>query len=57
MHLLAAVPNRCLAGHMPRSELILKNRLKLDGGYLIAPKEPGLGVELDEAACGRYRLQ
>ena len=56
VHLLAAVPNGHLVEYMPRSEPITKTRLKLEDGHLVAPKEPGLGVELDEKACERYRV-
>ncbi|MCH7713871.1 MAG: mandelate racemase/muconate lactonizing enzyme family protein [Chloroflexi bacterium] len=56
VHLLAAVPNGHLVEYMPRSEPITKTRLKLEDGHLVAPKTPGLGVELDEAACERYRV-
>ena len=56
VHLLAAVPNGHLVEYMPRSEPISKTRLELEDGHLVAPKTPGLGVELDEAACERYRV-
>jgi L-alanine-DL-glutamate epimerase-like enolase superfamily enzyme len=57
IHLLAAVPNGYLVEYMPRSEPIFKTRLRLEDGHLVAPQAPGLGVELDEAACERYRVQ
>ena len=56
-HLLAAVPNGHLVEYMPRSEPILRTRLKLEQSTLLAPTGPGLGLELDEAACARYTLQ
>ena len=56
VHLLSAVPNGCLVEYMPRSEPIFKTRLTLEDGCLLAPQEPGLGVELDEAACEQYRV-
>ncbi len=56
VHLLATVPNGHLVEYMPRSEPITKTRLQLEDGHLVAPKTPGLGVELDEAACERYRV-
>ena len=43
--------------YMPRSEPIFKTRLKLEDGHLLAPQVPGLGVELDEAACERYKVE
>ncbi|MFQ6028711.1 MAG: mandelate racemase/muconate lactonizing enzyme family protein [Dehalococcoidia bacterium] len=57
IHLLAAAPNGHLIEYMPRSEPIFKTRLKFEEGHLVAPVAPGLGVELDEAACRQYRVQ
>ncbi len=57
VHLLSAVPNGYLVEYRPRSEPIFKTRLELEDGHLLAPEAPGLGVELDEAACERYRVQ
>lgn len=56
VHLLSAAPNGHLAEYMPRSEPIFKTRLELEDGHLVAPQAPGLGVELDEAACEKYRV-
>ena len=56
VHLLAAVPNGHLVEYLPRSGPILKNRLTLEAGHLVAPQAPGLGMELDEAACEKYRI-
>ena len=50
-------PNGHLVEFMPRSEPIFKTRLTLEDGHLLAPQKPGLGVELDEAACQKYRVQ
>jgi L-alanine-DL-glutamate epimerase-like enolase superfamily enzyme len=57
VHLLAAAPNGYLVEYMPRSEPIFKTRLTLENGHLVAPQAPGLGVELDEAACEKYRVR
>ena len=54
VHLLAAVPNGYLVEYMPRSEPIFSSRLLLEDGHLVAPQAPGLGVELDEAACEKF---
>ena len=56
-HLLAAIPNSALVEYMPRSEPIFTTRLTLEGGCLLAPDAPGLGVELDEDAVRRYRVE
>tara|TARA_B100000315_G_scaffold103394_2_gene94764 strand:+ start:6073 stop:7164 length:1092 start_codon:yes stop_codon:yes gene_type:complete len=56
VHLLAAVPNGHLVEYLPRSGPILKSQLRLEDGHLVAPQAPGLGIELDEAACEKYRV-
>jgi mandelate racemase len=55
-HLLCAVPNGHVVEYMPRSEAIFKTRLKLENSCLLAPTAPGLGLELDEAACAKYKM-
>jgi len=57
VHLLAAAPTGYLVEYMPRSVPILNSELRLEAGYLVAPDTPGLGVELNEAACEKYRVQ
>ena len=57
VHLLAAAPTGYLVEYMPRSGPILNSELRLEDGYLVAPDAPGLGVELNEAACEKYRVQ
>ena len=57
VHLLAAAPTGYLVEYMPRSVPILNSELRLEDGYLVAPDAPGLGVELNEAACEKYRVQ
>ena len=42
--------------NVPRSEAILQGMPMLEDGCLVAPKGPGLGLELDEAAVQRYRV-
>ena len=41
-------------GWEPVANEIAKNPLKVDKGYIALPTEPGIGVELDEAALARY---
>ena len=57
VHLLAAAPNGHLVEYMPRSVPIFDSTLRLEDGHLLAPQAPGLGVELNEAACEKYRVQ
>lgn len=56
VHLLAAIPHALLVEYVPRSAAILRQMPTLEDGCLVAPKTPGLGLELDEAAIERYRL-
>jgi L-alanine-DL-glutamate epimerase-like enolase superfamily enzyme len=42
--------------YVPRSAGILREMPGLEDGRLIAPKAPGLGIELDETAVKRYRV-
>jgi L-alanine-DL-glutamate epimerase-like enolase superfamily enzyme len=42
--------------NVPRSAAILRQMPALEDGCLVAPKAPGLGLELDEAAMRRYQV-
>lgn len=56
VHLVAAIPNGHLAEYVPRSARILKSMPRLEGGALVVPSAPGLGLELDVAAVQRHRV-
>jgi L-alanine-DL-glutamate epimerase-like enolase superfamily enzyme len=56
VHLLSAIPNAFMVENVPRSAAILQEMPALEDGCLVAPKTPGLGLELDEAAVARYRV-
>ncbi len=56
VHLLAATPNAFMVENVPRSAAILRAMPALEDGQLVAPKAPGLGIDLDEAAVKRYRV-
>ncbi|HMH54603.1 MAG TPA: mandelate racemase/muconate lactonizing enzyme family protein [Candidatus Acidoferrum sp.] len=56
IHLLCSIPHGHLVEYVPRSAGILKAMPRLEGGDLVAPQAPGLGVELDEAAVGRHTV-
>jgi galactonate dehydratase len=54
----ACIPNFALQEYTgesepPKSELLVEP-LRLVDGYLVVPEGPGLGVELNEAAIGKY---
>jgi L-alanine-DL-glutamate epimerase-like enolase superfamily enzyme len=56
VHLLAAIPHAFMVENVPRSAAILRHMPTLEDGCLVAPQMPGLGLELDEAAVARYRV-
>jgi L-alanine-DL-glutamate epimerase-like enolase superfamily enzyme len=41
----------------PMSRELCKNPIQLEDGYLRVPQGPGLGVEVDEAAIEKYRVE
>ena len=56
VHLLSAVPNGHMVEYVPRSAGILAAMPRVEGGELLAPQAPGLGLELDEAAVRRHQV-
>jgi L-alanine-DL-glutamate epimerase-like enolase superfamily enzyme len=56
VHLLCSVPHGHLVEYVPRSAGILRAMPRLEGGDLVAPHAPGLGLELDEAAVRRHTV-
>jgi len=56
VHLLSAVPNGHMVEYVPRSAGILAAMPRVEGGELLAPQAPGLGLELDEAAVRRHQF-
>jgi L-alanine-DL-glutamate epimerase-like enolase superfamily enzyme len=59
-HLMAAFANgtfaECYADQRrdPFWETLYKDRPKIDGGFLVLPHSPGLGVSIDEVVADRY---
>jgi len=56
VHLLSAIPNGHMVEYVPRSAGILTSMPRIEKSELVAPSAPGLGLELDEAAIRRYRV-
>ncbi len=56
VHLLAAIPDGHLVGYVPRSAGTRAAVPRLEGGELVAPPAPGLGLDLDAAAVERHRV-
>lgn len=52
VHVDASIPNFVTQEYSQRDEhptnAVFKNRLKREGGYIMLPESPGLGLELDE---------
>jgi L-alanine-DL-glutamate epimerase-like enolase superfamily enzyme len=61
VHVSAALPNLYRLEHSPRSfalgNALLARPLALRDGAYVLPDGPGLGVEPDEAALRRYRIE
>jgi galactonate dehydratase len=59
LHLAAAIPNfmvlETMATDVPwRAEIVPGEDLTLEDGWMVIPDKPGLGIEIDEAACARH---
>jgi L-alanine-DL-glutamate epimerase-like enolase superfamily enzyme len=56
VHLLAATTNGVFLEYMPWYDRIYQEPPLVKGGCIRVPSAPGLGVELDETALKKYRL-
>jgi galactonate dehydratase len=59
LHLAAAIPNfmilETMATDVPwRAEIVPTEDLTLEDGWMNIPDRPGLGIDIDEAACARH---
>lgn len=60
VQLLAAIPNCLILEHLADDvpwRYEVATELPVDGGHITVPTRPGLGVELDEAACRRHAAE
>ena len=55
VHLVGAVPNGLTVEYMPRLFPLWQAVPEPQGGDLLMPAAPGLGLEFDKAAIARYR--
>jgi L-alanine-DL-glutamate epimerase-like enolase superfamily enzyme len=55
VHLIGAVPNGLTVEYMPWLTPLFKEVPVVEKGELAMPTKPGLGLEFDRAALGRYR--
>jgi L-alanine-DL-glutamate epimerase-like enolase superfamily enzyme len=51
IHLSVAIPNLLIAETIetPFHDALIKGTIRVEGGHVQAPQEPGLGIEIDEA--------
>src|SRR5262245_18799446 len=56
VHLIAAIPNGLTVESMPWTLRLFEETPKLEGGQLVVPKKPGLGLAFDQAAIKTYAV-
>ncbi len=55
--LAAAVPNGGFVEHIPQLRGITTTEMVIEDGFALASSSPGLGIDWDEAALDRLRVQ
>ena len=56
VHLVAAIPNGLTVEYMPWTLRLYEETPALEGGQLVVPTKPGLGLAFDAAALKRYQV-
>jgi len=56
VHLIAAIPNGLTVEYMPWTLNLYEQTPRIEGGQLVVPKKPGLGLAFDQAAMKRYQV-
>ncbi len=56
VHLIAAIPNGLTVEYMPWTLRLFEETPALEGGQLVVPKRPGLGLAFDQAVLKRYQI-
>ena len=56
VHLIAAIPNGLTVEYMPWTLGLFEETPALEGGQLVVPAKPGLGLAFDQAAIKRYKV-
>ena len=56
VHLVAAIPNGLTVEYMPWTLRLFEETPALEGGQLVVPRKPGLGLAFDQAALKRYQV-
>jgi len=56
VHLVAAIPNGLTVEYMPWTLRLYEETPALEGGQLVVPKKPGLGLAFDQSALKRFQV-
>jgi len=56
VHLIAAIPNGLTVEYMPWTLSLYEQTPPIEGGQLVVPKKPGLGLAFDQAAMKRFQV-
>ncbi|HEX9421369.1 MAG TPA: mandelate racemase/muconate lactonizing enzyme family protein [Methylomirabilota bacterium] len=56
LHLVAAIPNGLTVEYMPWTLRLYEEAPALEGGRLVVPKKPGLGLTFDQAVIKKYQV-
>jgi L-alanine-DL-glutamate epimerase-like enolase superfamily enzyme len=56
VHLVAAIPNGLTVEYMPWTLRLYEETPAMEGGKLVVPKKPGLGLAFDQAAIKKYQV-
>jgi L-talarate/galactarate dehydratase len=56
VHLVAAIPNGLTVEYMPWTLRLYEETPALEGGRLVVPKKPGLGLTFDQKAIKKYQV-
>jgi mandelate racemase len=57
VHLLAASPTAHALEYLDTAGSVLKDPIKVEDGHALVPTGPGIGLEWDEVAVGRYLVR
>jgi L-alanine-DL-glutamate epimerase-like enolase superfamily enzyme len=56
LHLVAAIPNGLTVEYMPWTLRLYEEAPAMEGGRLVVPKKPGLGLTFDQAVIKRFQV-
>ncbi|MGH7845908.1 MAG: mandelate racemase/muconate lactonizing enzyme family protein [Candidatus Binatia bacterium] len=54
VHLIAAAPNGLTVEYTPSHDVLYREPLKIENGFMLVPSKPGLGMELNQDTVQRY---